>query len=154
MRLRECIDSLGTPQVTSTPVVGAFNPVCIELGARPNLPMDWFVQTGLDVEWKPSGCSPGSSFSPASILQVPVTAYPWTGGSRACLTVAVGFPLQIASRTAVYVVDLIELCSSDETSRGLDQVLGQMFQASDIIKLGLAFQSDLSLLVKSYPQMR
>lgn len=58
--------------------------------------------------------------------------------------------LQIASRSAVWLVDLISL----HGSRQLDQSLSRLMQNSAIIKLGCQLSGDMSKLHRSYPQMQ
>ncbi len=56
---------------------------------------------------------------------------------------------QIATRSCVYILDLIAL----NGSALLDQKLSAVFLNSSIIKVGLSFAEDRKLLIKSYPHV-
>lgn len=57
--------------------------------------------------------------------------------------------LQIATPSAVFIIDLIALHQSTE----LDSKLFQVFGSSQIMKLGIGFDGDLGKLRESYPDM-
>ena len=56
---------------------------------------------------------------------------------------------QIATRTDVYILDLIALNGSKE----LNTLLSTVFLDSNIVKVGLSFAEDRRLLIKSYPEV-
>ncbi|KAK9829035.1 hypothetical protein WJX72_003549 [[Myrmecia] bisecta] len=78
---------------------------------------------GLDVEWQPNHVA-GQTSSPASLLQV-------------------------ASRTHVFVIDLIRL----HNSPALDACLAGLLQSEGVLKLGCALAGDLKKVAASYPHL-
>lgn len=57
--------------------------------------------------------------------------------------------LQIANEEEVFIVDLIALHDKKE----LDEALSSIFKNKGITKLGFSFSSDMSMVLKSYPQL-
>uniref|UniRef100_A0A7S4D4X0 3'-5' exonuclease domain-containing protein n=1 Tax=Heterosigma akashiwo TaxID=2829 RepID=A0A7S4D4X0_HETAK len=59
--------------------------------------------------------------------------------------------LQVASRTHIFLLDLLGLEEEEDSSKKLDCLLSWLFSSPEILKLGYGFQGDVERLRWSYP---
>ena len=63
--------------------------------------------------------------------------------------------LQVATRTEVFVLDLLAMAPSESPAcDALDSLLGDMLQSQRVYKLGFGFAYDLTRMKASYPHLR